>query len=90
MALSEIVSEAVVMPMGDNPRKSPDIPAMLKLSATDKTAFSTMSSFPSLNTKFTRTYPGVIATKINPNRIVNTENGESLGMKYIKSNVTTV
>jgi len=90
MTLSEMVSEAVVMPIGDNPRNSPDIPAMLKLSATEKTAFSTMSSFPSLNKRFTRQYPGTTATKTNPNRLVKTENGESLGMKYTKSNVTTV
>jgi hypothetical protein len=76
--------------MGDNPRKSPDIPAMLKLSATDKTAFSIISSFPSLNKRFTRQYPGTIATKTKPNTFVKKENGESLGMKYIKSNVTTV
>jgi hypothetical protein len=47
MALREIVSEEVVIPMGDNPKKSPDNPAMLKLNATDNTAFSTKSSFPS-------------------------------------------
>ena len=47
MALREIVSEEGVIPMGDNPKKSPDNPAMLKLNATDKTAFSTTSSFPS-------------------------------------------
>jgi hypothetical protein len=47
MALREIVSDEVVIPMGDNPKKSPDNPVMLKLNATDKTAFSTKSSFPS-------------------------------------------
>jgi hypothetical protein len=47
MLLSEIVSEAVVILMGDNPKKSPDNPAMLKLNATDNTDFSTTSSFPS-------------------------------------------
>ncbi len=90
MELSEIVNEAVVMPMGDNPRKRPDIPAMLKLSATDKTAFSIMSSFPSSNKRFTRQYPGTTATKTKPNMPVKTEKGESLGIRYTKSNVTAV
>jgi hypothetical protein len=88
--LSEIVSEAVVMPMGDNPRKSPDIPAILKLSATDKTAFSIKSSFPSLNKRFTRQYPGRTETKMNPKKLVKTENSESLGIKYTKINVKPV
>ena len=90
MLLSEIVSEGVVMCMGDNPRNSPAMPAMLKLRATDKTAFSIMSSFPSLNKRFTRQYPGTTATKINPNTFVKMENGESSGVKYTKSNVATV
>ena len=88
--LSEMVNEGVVMCMGDNPKNSPAIPAMLKLSATDKTAFSIMSSFPSLNRRFTRQYPGTTATKMNPNMFVKMDNGESLGMKYTKSNVATV
>ena len=88
--LSEMVNEAVVMCIGDSPRKSPAIPAMLKLRATDKTAFSITSSFPSLKRRFTRQYPGMTATNTNPNMFVKMENGESLGMKYIKSNVTTV
>ncbi len=88
--LSEIVSEAVVMPIGDNPKKSPDIPAILKLSATDKTVFSIMSSLPSLNKRLTRQYPGITATKTKPNRLVKTENTESLGIKYTKNNVITV
>ena len=66
MLLSETVSEAVVMPMGDNPKKSPDNPAMLKLNATDNTDFSTMSSFPSRNRRLTRQYPGTTVTKTNP------------------------
>ncbi len=85
-----MVSETVVIPIGDNPKNSPDIPAMAKLSATDKTAFSTKSSFPSLNKRFTRQYPGKTATKTNPKRLVKTENGESLGIRYTKSNVKTV
>ncbi len=76
-----MVSDAVVIPMGDNPKKSPDTPAMLKLNATDNTAFSTKSSFPSWNKRLTRQYPGAIATKINPKTTVKTENGESLGIK---------
>jgi hypothetical protein len=67
MLLSETVSEAVVIPMGDNPKKSPDNPAMLKLNATDSTDFSTMSSFPPWNKRLTRQYPGTTATKMNPN-----------------------
>jgi len=47
MMLSEIVIERTVIPIGDNPRNKPDTPAMLKLKATDKTVFSTRSSFPS-------------------------------------------
>lgn len=78
--LSEIVSEAVVMPIGDNPRKSPDIPAIPKLSATDKIAFSTKSSFLSSNKRLTRQYPGRTETKKNPKKLVKTENGESLGI----------
>jgi hypothetical protein len=81
MLLSERVSDAVVIPMGDNPKKSPDNPAMLKLNATDKTAFSTKSSFPSWNKRLTRQCPGTTAMKTNPNTMVTTENGESLGMK---------
>jgi hypothetical protein len=67
MLASEIVSEAVDIPTGDNPKKSPDNPAMLKLNATDKTDFSTKSSFPSWNKRLTRQYPGTTATKVKPN-----------------------
>ena len=74
MALREIVSEEAVIPMGDNPKKSPDNPAMLKLNATDNTAFSTTSSFPFWNKRLTRQYPGTTATKVNPNTTVITEN----------------
>jgi hypothetical protein len=65
--LSEIVREAVVIPMGDNPKKSPTTPTMLKLDATDNTAFSIKSSFPSRNKRLTRQYPGTTETKTNPN-----------------------
>ena len=54
MLLSEIVIEAVVIPIGDNPKNSPVIPTMLKLKATDKTVFSTKSSFPSRNKRLVR------------------------------------
>jgi hypothetical protein len=47
MPLSEIVIDLTFIPMGDNPMNSPEIPAMLKLKATDNTAFSARSSFPS-------------------------------------------
>jgi hypothetical protein len=79
--LSENVIEAVVIPIGDNPKNRPETPAMLKLNATDNTGFSTMSSCPSRNKRLTRQYPGTTATKINPNTIVKMENGESLGIK---------
>jgi len=81
MLLSEIIIEGIVIPISDNPKNRPDTPAMLKLSATDNTAFSTKSSFPSWNKTLTRQYPGTTATKINPNTPVKTENGESLGIK---------
>jgi len=67
MLLSEIVSEVVVIPIGDNPKKSPDNPAILKLSATDSTDFSITSSFPSWNMRLIKQYPGKTATKMNPN-----------------------
>lgn len=72
--LSEIVSDEVVIPTGDIPKKRPATPVMLKLSATDKTAFSTKSSFLSMNKRLTRLYPGTTATKINPKMILKTEN----------------
>ena len=80
IALSEMVSEVVVILIGDSPKNSPANPAMLKLSATDNTAFSTKSSFPSRNKRLTRQYPGTTATKVNPNMTVITENGELLGI----------
>jgi hypothetical protein len=52
--LSEIITEDFVIPTGDNPKKSPVTPTMLKLNATDKTAFSTKSIFPSRNKRLTR------------------------------------
>lgn len=79
--LSDMVSDEVVIPMGDIPKKRPATPAMLKLSATDNTAFSIKSSFPSWNKRLTRLYPGTTATKKNPNTIVKTENCEPSGIK---------
>jgi hypothetical protein len=67
--------------MGDNPKKSPDNPAILKLNATDNTDFSIKSSFPSWKMRLTRQYPGTTATKMNPNTYLKTENGEPLGTK---------
>jgi hypothetical protein len=64
---SEMVIDAVVIPIGDKPRKSPATPTMLKLNATDSTAFSTKSSVPSWNKRLTRQYPGTIETNVNPN-----------------------
>ena len=52
------------IPTEDKPRKRPEIPAMLKLNATDKTAFSIRSSLPSEKRKLTRQYPGTNATNV--------------------------
>ena len=60
------VIEFRLIPIGDSPRNSPDIPAMLKLNATERTDCSTMSSFPFWKIKLTRQYPGTKATKVNP------------------------
>lgn len=68
MPLRVIVIELVAMPIGDNPKNNPDTPTKLKLNATDKTAVSTNSNFPSLNKTFTRQYPGMTATKVNPRK----------------------
>lgn len=40
--------------MGDSPKNSPDMPAILKLNATERTTISTGSSFPSGNIKLVR------------------------------------
>jgi len=44
MALSDIVIEVKLMPMGDSPKNKPSNPAKPKLKATDKTISSTKSS----------------------------------------------
>jgi len=62
------VIEFVVIPIGDNPKNNPDTPTKLKLSATDKTAFSINSNFPSLNKTLIKQYPGINATKANPRK----------------------
>lgn len=49
MLVSETIIEGTVIPIGDKPKKSPETPTMLKLRATDSTAFSTKSSLPSWN-----------------------------------------
>lgn len=79
--LSDSVIEVNVKPTEDNPRNSPEIPATLKLSATDKTAFSMKSNFPSGNRKLTRQYPGTKATNVNPKKKVNPDQKELLGIK---------
>jgi len=58
--LSEAVTEAKVMPMGERPKNSPSKPVSPKLRATDSTSSSMMSSlfFPRNNT-LTRQYPGI-------------------------------
>ncbi|MEM2108270.1 MAG: hypothetical protein QXL10_03180 [Candidatus Bathyarchaeia archaeon] len=54
MLVSETIIEGTVIPIGDRPRNSPEMPTMLKLSATDNTAFSTKSNLPSWNMTLTR------------------------------------
>jgi hypothetical protein len=68
MLLRVIVIELVAMPIGDSPKNNPDTPTKLKLNATDKTAVSTNSNFPSLNKTLIRQYPGITATKVNPRK----------------------
>jgi hypothetical protein len=68
MLLRVIVIELVVIPIDDNPKNNPETPTKLKLSATDKTAVSKNSSFPSLNITVIRQYPGITATKVNPRK----------------------
>ena len=68
MPLRVNVIELVAIPIGDNPKNNPDTPTKLKLSATDKTALSINSNFPSLNKTLTRQYPGITATKVNPKK----------------------
>ncbi len=45
--LSDSVMDSTVMPMDDKPMNRPEIPAKLKLNATDNTSSSTMSNLPS-------------------------------------------
>jgi len=49
--LTETLIEVKFIPIGDNPKNKPDIPTMLKLNATDNTAFSTESSLFSAGNK---------------------------------------
>ena len=75
------VIEEVVNPIGDTPKNKPDTPAILKLNVTDKSDFSMNSNFPSLNKTFTRQYPGITETKINPKKYVKPEKNEFEGIK---------
>jgi len=81
MAVSDSMMDEDNKPAEDNPRNKPEIPDMLKLRATDKTAFSIMSSLPSLKSKLIRQYPGKTATNVNPKKTVNHDNNEPLGIK---------
>ena len=64
IALSEIVIDVKLMPIGDNPKNKPSNPVKPKLKATDKTISSTKSSlFLPKKSTFTRQYPGKNATK---------------------------
>jgi len=54
MEISESVIEAKVNPIGDIPKNKPEIPAKLKLNATDRTIISAKSNLPSSNRKFMR------------------------------------
>ena len=60
--------ESTAKPIGDNPKNNPDTPTKLKLRATDKTADSINSNFPSSNKTLMRQYPGIIVTKVNPRK----------------------
>jgi hypothetical protein len=54
MMVSDFVIDETVNPTEDSPKNKPEIPAMLKLKATDKTVFSIMSSLPSWKSKLSR------------------------------------
>jgi len=54
MMVSDFVMDETVKPAEDSPKNKPEIPAMLKLKATDKTVFSIMSSLPSWKSKLSR------------------------------------
>jgi len=77
---SDSVIDFTVKPVEDNPKNKPEIPAMLKLKATDKTAFSIRSSLPSLKRKLTRQYPGTKATNVNPKKNVSPDRVEPAGI----------
>src|SRR5208283_1892649 len=66
-ALSEIVIEVKLIPIGESPRNKPASPSKPKLNATDNTNSSTKSSlFLFINKILTKQYPGKNATKTKP------------------------
>jgi len=66
-ALSEIVIEVKLIPMGERPKNNPTSPSKPKLNATDNTNSSTKSSlFLFINKILTKQYPGKNATKTKP------------------------
>jgi hypothetical protein len=78
--LSDFVIDETVKPTDDSPKNKPDIPAMLKLKATDKTVFSITSSLPSWKSRLSRQYPGKNATNVNPKNTVTPQSKDPLGM----------
>lgn len=69
MGLSESLIEVRLIPIGEIPKNNPVKPTRLKLSATDNTDSSAISSFFSFVEKiaWTRQYPGTKETKMKPN-----------------------
>ena len=66
-ALSEIVIEVKLIPIGERPKNKPTSPSKPKLNATDKTNSSTKSSlFLLINKILTKQYPGRNTTKTKP------------------------
>ncbi len=90
MLLSACVIDETLMPIGDNPRNNPEIPAIAKLSATERTRVSGKSNLPSGKRKLARQYPGMNATNVNPKNTLATEAADSLGIRYTQSNVRAV
>ena len=67
IALSEIVIEVKLIPIGERPKNKPTSPSKPKLNATDNTNSSTKSSlFLFINKILTKQYPGKNATKTKP------------------------
>jgi hypothetical protein len=85
MAPSETMTDSNVIPIGDKPKNKPVSPIVPKLRATDRTASSAKSSlFSFTNKRFTKQYPGTIATNAKPKDNLTTHKGELLGIVKAK------